>query len=158
MGIESNIDFEKIRQRMNRFMDAVADVEVESLQKFGEELTTYAREIPATTGYTDQTGNLRSSTGYMVFKDGIAIHGDFKEVPGKVIGVQDGAAVGAAHAKKKGGKYKTGIALVMVAGKDYAAEVEARGKDVLTSTEIKAKNEFQEVVRGINRVIVEAMK
>ena len=36
------------------------------LSKVGENLLNYAKTIPASEGYTDRTGNLRSSTGYVI--------------------------------------------------------------------------------------------
>jgi len=86
--------------------------------------------------YKDQTGNLTSSIGYVVAKDGRIIEpvGGFEVV----LGGQQGAKDGKAYAKELVSKYNKGIVLIVVAGKEYAAYVSDRGYDVLDSAELEA--------------------
>jgi hypothetical protein len=74
--------------------------------------------------YLDDTGNLRSSIGYFVLKDGIV-------VSGKVEGESEGISA----AKQLLGTIpiKDGYVLVGVAGVDYASYLESRGFNVITS-------------------------
>ncbi|MCE5321301.1 MAG: hypothetical protein LLF93_09425 [Bacteroidales bacterium] len=116
---------------------------------------SHARQVPASTGFTDQTGNLRSSIGYAVFKNGVAIHESFTPV----LEGSEGAKTGQALAKRVGAKYTEGIALVVTAGMNYAVYLESQGRDVLTSAESLAKQELpklvEELKKNINRALSE---
>lgn len=88
-------------------------------------------------GYTDRSGNLRSSIGYVVLENGQPVKkGSFNKV-----------LATANEAEEKSNElmtrlaetYNTGLVLVVVAGMDYAAYVEARGYNVLNSAETLAK-------------------
>jgi hypothetical protein len=85
--------------------------------------------------YRDQTGNLRSSVGYVVVKDGKVIHTSSFEV--EKHGGQ-GATEGRAFAERKAHEFGKGIVLIVVAGMNYAAYVSAKGRDVLDSAELTA--------------------
>lgn len=104
---------------------------IESLCHVGEEAVKLAKEIPPERGFTDQTGNLRSSMGYIVFKDGKPVQVAFKQVKDGSNGIQEGLKL----AQSVGQKYAEGYALVVVAGMNYAVHVESKGRDVLTSAE-----------------------
>lgn len=89
--------------------------------------------------YTDRTGNLRSSTGYVVVKDGNIVHvSSFEQVPAREIhegDVYNGAEEGREFALKIIREFPEGINLIEVAGMGYAGYVSARGYDVLDSGE-----------------------
>ena len=112
---------------------------VNNLCRAGEEIIIHARD-PNRQRYTDQTGNLTSSIGYAVIWDGqIVVQSDFEPVRGKLgsLGV-DGSKQGEKFLQQLIKKNGRGIVLIAVAGMPYAAYVEAMGKDVLVSAEIKA--------------------
>lgn len=116
---------------------------VEWLSVLGERVVKYAREHGS---YTDRTGNLRNSIGYVVVQYGRIVTEDF--------------SIGSGHgeAKAQARAYALEVArnlpanktyLVWVAGKEYAKYVEAKGFDVLEgsgnwieSTAEKLKAEF----------------
>ena len=116
---------------------------VEWLSVLGERVVKYAREHGS---YTDRTGNLRNSIGYVVVQYGRIVTEDF--------------SIGSGHgeAKTQARAYALGVArnlpanktyLVWVAGMEYAKYVEAKGFDVLEgsgnwieSTAEKLKAEF----------------
>ena len=82
-------------------------------------------------GFADQTGNLRSSIGYLVVKNGrIVSISDFESAKGGAAG----SIKGKSFAKELAEAYPTGYALICVAGMEYAAAVESRGKDVITGS------------------------
>lgn len=88
-------------------------------------------------GYTDQTGNLVSSIGYVLVKDGkIVSMPDFKKIKNGAEGVQLGQEFAA---KKATEMIPKGIGLVLVAGMNYAEHVQATGRNVLALSEIEAK-------------------
>jgi hypothetical protein len=81
--------------------------------------------------YMDRTGNLRSSIGYVIVKDG------------KVIGKQGfGGKEGKqseAFALQTAKSFPKGIVLIVVAGMSYARYVSAMGYDVLDSAQLLAE-------------------
>lgn len=135
---------------MRQFLQEVERQEIESLFRVGEEAVTLAKQIPAPKGYTDRTGNLRSSTGYIVCKDGEPIKKAFNAIKGANTGVNTGEKLALDIAKK----YPTGLVLIVVAGMKYAVCVESKGRDVLTSAETNAeagaKREFDNLIKNIN--------
>jgi len=81
--------------------------------------------------YKDRTGHLRSSVGYIVIKDGVVISGgEFDN--------NKGGSEGSSVIQKAISKNSKGIVLIVVAGMNYAASVEARNLNVLTSAELLA--------------------
>ena len=85
--------------------------------------------------YTDRTGNLRNSVGYVVIVDGqVYESGSF----GKPDGNSEGKSTGESYARSLVKKFSKGIVLIVVAGMRYASYVSARGKDVLDSSELLA--------------------
>ena len=102
----------------------------------GEQVVNEARGKGS---YKDWTGNLRSSTGYIVAVDGqVYKAGDFKAVHGSSGDGNTGKATGEAFARSLARQFPQGIVLVVVAGMNYASYVSAKGKDVLDSAELLA--------------------
>lgn len=84
--------------------------------------------------YTDNTGNLRSSIGYVVARDGQVVEeGGFWNVGGP-----DGPDIGRSLAYRLA-TGKSGISLILVAGMEYAEYVSDRGYNVLDSAKILAR-------------------
>ena len=106
---------------------------VYNLCAIGEQVLTAARN---TNSYKDQTGNLRSSIGYAVIVDGEVIQASSFNV---VKDGNDGAKNGKEYLEELIQVFSTGIALVVVAGMEYAAYVSAKGRDVLDSSELLAE-------------------
>ena len=113
-----NIAFDKIKEQYIKAAN----------QKFievGERCITEARDNGS---YTDRTGNLRNSVGYMVLLDGIE---------------QSQSNINKLNRKQFDtikAKYPKGLVLIVVAGMNYAAYVEAKGHNVLSSAELMAEN------------------
>lgn len=148
MGIKPQFTKNDIRKRLDAFLEEVEKAEIEALAKLGEECVTHAREIPAEVGFKDQTGNLRSSMGYVIFKDGVAIHTWYEKVPPKKPKegvVYDGMERGK-HLAEQVGSVTKGIVLVVTAGMNYATYVEAKGRDVLASAELLAQRKLPQIL------------
>jgi len=97
---------------------------------------TCIREARLNGTYQDRTGNLRSSIGYVVLRDGVSINqGGFEQV----LTGEDGIKSGKEFIQALIAKYRKGIVLIVVAGMEYAAYVEALNYDVLTSAELLAE-------------------
>lgn len=131
---------------------------IESLCRVGEEAVKLAR-LPHENDWTDQTGNLRSSIGYVVFVDGkqhamstfdnVPPNGERKQPKNSIY---NGSNVGYELAKQVG-QQTQGYALVVVAGMNYAVHVESKGRDVLTSAEKQAeKNIAKELADLVTNV------
>lgn len=106
---------------------------VRSLKYVGERCLTVARESKS---YRDITGNLRSSVGYVLSIDGVVEYkSDFSVVKNGGSGSQEGYNFACSLASQ----FPQGICLIIVAGKNYAVYVSAKGKDVLDSAELLAK-------------------
>lgn len=135
-----------ISARFRQFRKAIVEKQIERLQRLGEMCVTQARGVPPSVGFHDQTGNLRSSIGYMVFVDGVPVYqSTFEQVSPQAAhkdGVTyDGGKKGEAYCREIG-ENTTGVCLVVVAGMDYATYVESKGRDVLTSAEHLAEQEL----------------
>lgn len=112
-----------------------------AFQYVGESCVKEAREHHS---YTDQTGNLTSSIGYTIVKDGKIIT---KSVPQKVKNGSDGVQKGQEYLDSLAEKWgRKGMYLIVSAGMDYAEYVEARGYVVLSSAELKAPNLLRDIL------------
>lgn len=130
-----------IADRIQRYEQAV----LLRLQRIGEQFITDAR-LNGT--YKDRTGNLRSSIGYIVLKNGEQLtRGGFVQIKKGVFGTQKGQA----FLEKLTLKFPKGYVLIVVAGMSYAAYVEAKGRDVLTSSSFKAEATFKKAIERINQ-------
>ena len=145
MGIKANFNETDVKKRFNAFLAVIEKKQIERLQYLGEKCVAHARTIPAEVGFMDQTGNLRSSIGYMVFKNGVAIHDNYVQTKEGNKGVKAGQRL----AKKVGSKYPKGIVLVVTAGMNYAVHDESKGRDVLTSAESLARQELPKMIESL---------
>jgi len=124
----------------NSQIDAFLEERIKRLEKallyrlfvIGEQVLNVAR---STNSYKDQTGNLRSSIGYVVVQDGNIVRmSDFAVVKEGVEGQADGQEFARSLARR----HNKGIVLIVVAGMNYAYYVKKRGYDVIDSSELQA--------------------
>lgn len=118
-----------------------------TLQRAGEVFVRHARLYG---NYKDRTGNLRSSIGYVIVKDGNILNENF--APTTKAGTDK--ATGLREAKKLSRKlastYSQGMVLICVAGMNYAAYVEAIDSlDVITSAGLKAEDDLRKQLTKI---------
>lgn len=164
--IRANFNMADIRRKLLEFQKKVAEDTVKVLQIVGEMAVNEAKESGA---YKDQTSNLRSSIGYVIVVNGQVINESFersgsgkiqvfystiktRKLKSKMIdGGVDGVSVGQAFARSLAGKYKTGFALIVVAGMNYAAYVEAHGLNVLSTAESIAKAKLPVLLQQIKK-------
>ena len=125
MGLTPQFKQSDIKAHIEKKMKAYRNAVLERLKQAGEKFVNIARDRG---DYTDQTGNLRSSIGYIILYDGISLVEDFKQVKQGTEGVTKGKQEALKNAPSKG------YALVVVAGMEYAAAVESKGKDVITGS------------------------
>ena len=150
MGIISTgkFGFDEVKKKLQNQSSSVNDKKIERwLSYIGEKLCNHARTVTrsrASGGYDDQTGNLRSSIGFRVYKDGKkVVDGGFKNVSG-------GNAISEAKTAldKHGLAYEIpikGWTLVIVAGMSYATYVESKGYNVLHLTKDEMRIKIEEL-------------
>lgn len=137
MPIKCKTDMSKLFAKIDTRIDSARENFQEAFQKTCLEITNLAK---STNTYKDQTNNLRSSIGFIVYdkgelvnemftKAGIGAEGDGSK------GINQGKQIAEQAAKK----YPNALVGVIVAGMEYALKVEAKGYDVLTGSCIQAK-------------------
>ena len=132
------------RQRLDADMLAF----VQRQERVIERRLMYIGEMAVNTArtsrrYLDQTGNLTSSIGYVIVKRGSILNkSGFEQVKdGK-----EGVLAGEALATTLAGKFPYDYALIVVAGMDYAAYVEAMGLGGMTAAELQAKVDIESFI------------
>ena len=104
------------------------------------------REARSNGTYRDRTGNLRSSIGYVVIKNGSVLYrGGFERVLSGAQGAQDGNA----FVNQLIAEHGKGIALIVVAGMKYASRVEAMNYNVITSAELLAERMVPRIMKEL---------
>jgi hypothetical protein len=146
---------------------AIQNAILSRLQFAGEEFVVNARN---TDTYHDQTGNLRSSIGYVVYHNGQLLSDNFQAVGArKRYGTSNHNAVQKKYgtgtktdegvmkarelADEVAAEHPQGFVLVCVAGMEYAASVEARGYDVITTSSISAVKDLKQAMRDLKSKI-----
>lgn len=130
---------EFIGQQVERVTSAL----IYNLCAVGEQVLNQAR---STNSYKDQTGNLRSSIGYVVAVDGEVVQSSSFEV---VKDGADGSRDGKSYTLDLVKQFPEGIVLIVVAGMNYASYVSAKGYDVLDSSEVLAERLVPEILKQL---------
>ncbi len=146
MAIKPNFTKDDVRKRFDAFLNEIEKKQIARLQRLGEMCLVEAR---TNKGYMMQTGALLSSTGYEVFVDGVAIHSQFDAASGAESNAAETGIKSGQSIAESIGKGTKGIALVVVAGMNYAAYVEARGYNVLSSAEHLAERELPRMLEKL---------
>lgn len=145
------------------FMKAQGIIESEIkkvLYRLGEECNTKIRDRSAQESWNDITGNLRSSIGYAVYKRGVI---EMESAFSMVKSGTEGAAKGKELIKNLADIYVDTYVLVVLAGMNYADDVERRdNKDVLASAELWAKSVIskrmekakEKAINRINKLVI----
>ena len=133
MAIHQTTPQQEIDAYMEESIKRIEYALVRTLQYVGERCLIAARKSKS---YRDITGNLRSSVGYVISVDGHVVNSsDFDTVKQG----NEGSMEGYQYACSLVSQFPQGICLIVVAGKNYAQHVTAKGKDVLDSAELLAE-------------------
>lgn len=146
MAIKPNFTKDDVRKQFDAFLNEIEKKQIARLQRLGEMCLIEAR---TNKGYMMQTGALLSSTGYEVFVDGVAIHSQFDAASGAESNAAETGIKSGQSIAESIGKGTKGIALVVVAGMNYAAYVEAKGYNVLSSAEHLAERELPRMLEKL---------
>ena len=143
----------EIRAYLQREVQRNVQRVIATLQYIGEKVVNQIRTSDISE-WTDQTGNLRSSIGYIVAVDGSPVGSSkFERVDGpkRDTTEEDGSAMGRQYAESLCALYPKGIALIVVAGMEYASYVEAmENKVVLAQAEIEAQKMALDMIQKLN--------
>lgn len=133
MGIRQITPQSEVESYIDTKVEHLREAVIYSFQYVGEAALTQAREWRSQQHpYTDRTGNLRSSVGYIIVDEGRIVG---KSGFSAVNQGQEGSGEGEKFARSLASKFTKGISLIFVAGMSYAAYVSARGYDVNESAE-----------------------
>ena len=132
MGFKAAFTMNDIKAQIDKAKVGFEESLLDEFRRTGEQFISDARSIRT---YQDQTGNLRSSIGYALFKDGQLVESSF---PGGDI-----TGSGSALANEVARSYPKGVLLVVVAGMFYAQYVEAKSYDVLTGSSYAAETNIK---------------
>lgn len=149
MAIKPTFQNGAVAAKVQEFQKRLESATIFLLQYMGEELTKYAREQH---NYTDQTGNLTNSIGYAVVRNGKIVNygGEIKS--------GDGAAEGLKIAQKMAANASSSFSLLIVAGMNYAAYVEAKGYNVILPAELKAKADLPAYMQKLQAMAMDKAK
>ena len=116
------------------------------LQAAGEMFVKYARESGR---YIDHTGNLRSSIGYVIVRNGSVAYSDFRK---QNVGTEGAEGVEKAKRLARGlaATHNDGLVLIGLAGMEYAVYVEAiESKDVITGANIQTEEWMRTAIKTV---------
>lgn len=129
------INADEVRRDMDDFIkEAIVDMRTKIIYNLTYVGVKCINKARSSGSYKDQTGNLRSSVGFVIVEDGRIIHLDGFTGKGS-----NGKNTGKSLAQKLAGENTKGLVLIAVAGMEYASYVSARGFDVLDSAELLAE-------------------
>lgn len=151
MGIRMTTKLSEVHDTLMREAERVERLTIRALSKLGEQCVTKIRDRAGDKSWYDQTGNLRSSVGYVIAHNkNIIQYSTFNQVKQGSEGVKTGKDL----AKELAKRYSNNYVLIVVAGMNYAEFVEAMGnKDVLASTELWAREQVPLMLEKLKRQI-----
>lgn len=133
--------------------DLVNRIELAIISRFqyiGETFVVNARiKTKQEGGFGNITGNLRSSIGYIILKNGKTLKENYEVSGTGSKGLQTAKAL----MREIKAKFNTGYVLVVIAGMNYAAAVESRGLDVITGSSKIAEEDLREAINGLAKKV-----
>ena len=154
MGITPKFRLNAVLREMGRQGRRVEEAVIANLSMVGEYAVATAREEHER-NYTDRSGNLRASIGYVIVRDGeIVTYGGFgPSAEGSGTDGATGAREGYEAAEGLAKRHVEGFALILVAGMYYGEYVERRDYNVVTFTKIEAERMANELVGRLFRMV-----
>lgn len=151
MGIRMTTKLSEVHDMLMRETERVERLTIRALSELGEQCVTKIRDRAGDKSWYDQTGNLRSSVGYVIAHNkNIIQYSTFNQVKQGSEGVKTGKDL----AKELAKRYSNNYVLIVVAGMNYAEFVEAMdNKDVLASTELWAREQVPLMLEKLKRQI-----
>lgn len=143
MAVRRTTPLAAIQSYMEEQVKELEELIATNLMYVGERCVVEARTNGS---YTDQTGNLRSSIGYVVLKDGVAVNqGGFEPMMKGGTGSRQGKV----FIEELTRSHSKGIVLIVVAGMNYAAYVEALNYIVIDSAQLLAERLVPQIMKQL---------
>lgn len=151
MDIRMTTKLDELHKIMIKEAERVERLTIRALSELGEQCVIRVRDRSGDKSWYDQSGNLRSSVGYVIAHNGSIIrYSDFSQVKQGSEGVKAGKDLAEELVKR----YSNDYVLVVVAGMNYAEHVEAmKNKDVLASTELWATSKVPKMLEKLKKQI-----
>lgn len=146
MPIRQLTPMSEIEKYTKQQLERLRLVVVRNLAYIGEKCVNAAR---STDSYKDQTGNLRSSIGYVIVEDGNIINMSDFTASDKGTDRVTGQKTGKSYIKELAAKFPRGYCLIVVAGMNYACYVSAKGFDVLDGSELLADSLVSKMLKEL---------
>lgn len=147
MGVKCTTRADQLRTIIEKKFQELDGKIINALLFCGEKAVEYARTRNT---YQDQTGNLRSSIGYVIVKNGAIVHqSSFQKVngPNRSETTEDGSDQGLAYATEIAKQFTNGYVLIVVAGMHYAYYVETlHNLDVIGGAKIDAERRLKMII------------
>mgnify|MGYP005750565013 CR=1 FL=1 len=140
----------KIDQAINQVLQKIERINQFVLDRLTFIGLEFVRNARTNANFTDRTGNLRSSIGFVILKDGLVVSENF-ELSSNGTDKYTGKSQGEDFAKSLF-KQEKGYVLILVAGMKYAAAVESRGFDVITGSGFIVKDDVKELIQGLKKI------
>lgn len=165
MGLIPKFTSEEFAKKLTEKFSKLDSLIIRNLSYLGEECVNLARDLGS---YNDRTGNLRNSVGYVLVANGEVVKKNFERSAqiktvisrGKNAGNEriskgskDGLKAGEELAIQIANTHQTGYALIVVAGMNYALEVESKGKVVLTGAKQYAEQRAPVIINELKNQI-----
>lgn len=156
-AIKKGLDISKFKRQLEKAfkVDITEDI-LDAIYLGAQDIVNAAKRNDT---YKDQTNQLRSSIGFVLYHNGQKVHQYFEATThnaagqGGAAGVQKGLEAAEAVAQA----HPQGIICVVVAGANYALAVESKGYDVLTSHTNHAQDFIQpyldQIEQGLNDLL-----
>lgn len=139
---------DEIKADFDAQVEEAIEEAITGLAAIGEHAVTIARDQGS---YNDITGNLRSSIGYVILRDGEPVlQGESRQYSGPKGDGEDGVKVADELLEQLRSEYPEGLVLIVCAGMEYASYVEdIHGLDVLTSAQLDTEQQAAEMVKEL---------
>jgi len=143
MPITRTFSYPDIEAAIEKKIEAKKNAVIKAMIYIGKMCVNEARSLNT---YKDQTGNLRSSIGFLVINDGSVVsQSNFPVVKKGAEGKEEGKT----FIKTLIAEHSNGTFLIVVAGMQYASYVEAMNLDVLSSAELLAERKVPEMLKQL---------
>lgn len=161
MAIKSSFNTSLVKDYLSACRELADNYVYQAFAYLGEQCVNKVRDRSAEESWIDQTGNLRSSIGYIITRNGkVVAKSGFKPTNAPEGKGGEGQQKGENYANTIASQYSSSpLAMIIVAGMEYAIYVEARNnKDVLAATELWARAEWESRIPTLKAKIEEGWK
>lgn len=158
MGVTVN-GHDKLARQFESAQERIHEQTVRVFARLGEIGTNHAKDLPREVSYNDVTANLRNSIGYGVWHNGQNLITKVeRKAVGKVASDIDPKEVTVAAMDLELASTPDEYVTLITAGMEYASELEARGRDVLTSARYMVEEQAKSDTERLKTVIVNMLK